>query len=75
MTTHLTDVTNDDNETETLHIPKVEVEDIPMEEVSEEEETTQADAHAPPVEYGRGIRTRKKSIPYEPVMTDKLYRT
>jgi len=34
----LIDATNGDNKTETLHISKVEVEDIPMEGVNKEEE-------------------------------------
>ena len=40
----LTDTTDvyDDTETETIVAPKVEVEDIPMEEVIEEKETTHA---------------------------------
>eukprot|EP00957_Ditylum_brightwellii_P166865 12700798-Ditylum_brightwellii.AAC.1 len=28
-----------------------------------------------PVEYGHGMRTRKKPISYEPVMTGKTYKT
>eukprot|EP00957_Ditylum_brightwellii_P039454 2984784-Ditylum_brightwellii.AAC.1 len=28
-----------------------------------------------PVKYGRGMRTRKKPISYEPVMTGKTYKT
>ena len=68
----LTDATDDDNEREILHILKVEVEDIPMKEVNKE--TAQADAQAPPIEYGCGMRTRKKPISYAPVMTGKSYR-
>ena len=74
--THVLDLTDtpvDDDKSETLHIPKEEVEDIPMEE--DNEDTTQADVESPPAEYGRGMRTRKKPILYELVMTGKLYRT
>ena len=51
----LTDTPDDDDKSATLHIPKEEVEDIPMEE--DNEDTVQADAKSPPVEYGRGTRT------------------
>ena len=63
----LTDATDDnDDNSGTISVPKVEVEDIPMEEVIEEQETAQA-------QYGRGMRIRKKPVSYEPVMTGKTY--
>jgi hypothetical protein len=58
----LTDTSDEDDVTETVHVPEVEVKDIPMEEVIEDEETTHAGTHATPVEYGCGIKIRK--IPY-----------
>ena len=69
----LTDTPDDDNKSKTLHIPKEEVEDVPMEEVNEG--TVHADVESPPAEYGRGMRIRKKPISYELVMTGKSYRT
>ena len=44
-----------------------------MDEVNED--TAHADVESSPVEYGRGMRTRKKPILYESVMTGKSYRT
>ena len=50
----LTDLTDDnDNNLGTILVTKVEVDDIPKEEVIEEKETAQA-------QYGRGMRIRKK---------------
>ena len=64
---NLTDATDDnDDDTGKMSVSKVEVEDIPMEEVIEEEETAQA-------QYGRGMRIRTKPVSYEPVMTGKTY--
>ena len=63
----LTDATDDDdNDTGTISVPKVEEEDIPMEEVIEERETAQA-------QYGPGMRIRTKPVSYETIMTGKLY--
>ena len=63
----LTDATDDDDDdTGTILVPKVEVEDIPMEEVIEEQETEHA-------QYGRGMRIQTKPVSYEPVMTGKTY--
>eukprot|EP00957_Ditylum_brightwellii_P068093 5168473-Ditylum_brightwellii.AAC.1 len=39
------------------------------------EDTAQANMESPPVEYGCGMRTRKKPIPYELVMTGETYKT
>ena len=69
----LIDAADDDDKSETLHIPKEEVEDVPMEE--DNENTAQADVESPLAEHGCGMRTRKKSILYEPVMTGNTYRT
>ena len=69
----LTDAPSNDNENETLHIPKEEVEDVPVEE--DNKNTVQADVESPRAEYGRGMRIRKKPILYEPVMTGKTHRT
>jgi hypothetical protein len=69
----LTDAADDDDESPTLHIPKEEAEDVPMED--DIEDTTQADVESPPAAYGRGTRTRTKPVSYEPVMTGKTYRT
>ena len=45
----LTDATDDDNDnSETILVPKVEVEDIPTEEVNEEDETAKS------AQYGLG---------------------
>ena len=63
----LTDVTDDDDgDSGTILVIKVQVEDIPMEEVIEEQETAQA-------QYGCGMRIQKKPVSYEPVMTGKTY--
>ena len=63
----LTDATDDnDNNAGIILVPKVEVEDIPMEEVIEEKETTQA-------QHGRGTRIQKKPESYVLVMTGKTY--
>ena len=68
-----TAASDDDNKSKTLQIPKEEVEDVPMEE--DNKNTAHADVESPPAEYGRGMRTRKKPISYEPVMTGNTYRT
>eukprot|EP00957_Ditylum_brightwellii_P155595 11844269-Ditylum_brightwellii.AAC.1 len=44
-----------------------------MEEINED--TALADMKSTLVEYGRGMRTRKMPISYEPVMTGKTYKT
>ena len=71
----LTDVTDDDdNDSGTILVPKVEVEDIPTEEVNEEDENAKSAQYGlwhP--QYGRGMRTRTKPVSYEPVMTGKTY--
>ena len=76
----LTDVNdNDDDDSGTILVPKVEVEDIPTEEVNEEDKTAnEEDKTAKSAQYGighpqygRGMRNRKKPVLYEPVMTGK----
>ena len=63
----LTDATDDDDDDSgTILVPKVEVEDIPIEEVIEEQETAQA-------QYGLRMRIRTKPVLYEPVMIGKTY--
>ena len=71
----LTDVTDDDDDDlGTILVPKVEVEDIPTEEVNEEHETAKSAPYSlgHPT-YGRGMRTQTKPVLYEPVMTGKTY--
>ena len=55
----LTDATDDDdNNSGTILVPKVEVEDIPAEEVNEEHETTQTAQYGlGHPQYGREMRT------------------
>eukprot|EP00957_Ditylum_brightwellii_P136586 10415694-Ditylum_brightwellii.AAC.1 len=61
----LTDETDDNDNNKPSHtLPKVEAEDIPMEEINKD--TAPADMESTPVEYGCGMRTRKKPISYEP---------
>jgi hypothetical protein len=69
----LTDAPNNDDKSKTLQIPNEEVKDVPMEE--DNNNTAQADVESLPAEYGCGMRTRKKPISYELVMTGKTYRT
>ena len=71
----LTDVTDDDDDNlGTILVPKVEVEDIPTEEVNEEHETAKTAQYGlGRPQYGRGMRTRTKPVSYEPVMTGKTY--
>jgi hypothetical protein len=70
----LTDATDDNDNNKPSHtLPKVEVEDIPLEETNND--TAPADVESTPVKYGHGMRTRKKPISYEPVMTGKTYKT
>ena len=69
----LTDAADNDNKSPTLHIPKEELEDVPMED--DIEDTAQADVESPPAVYGCGMRIRNKPVSYEPVMTGKTYRT
>ena len=68
----LTDAADNDDKSPTLHIPKEELEDVPMED--DIEDTAQADVESPPAVYGRGMRIRNKPVSYEPVMTGKTYR-
>ena len=67
----LTDLTDDDDDDSgTILVPKVEVEDIPTEEVNEEHETAQTAQYGlVHPQYGRGMRTRTLLVSYEPVMT------
>eukprot|EP00957_Ditylum_brightwellii_P136585 10415693-Ditylum_brightwellii.AAC.1 len=61
----LTDATDDNGNNKPSHtLPKVEVEDIPLEEINKD--MTPADVESTPFEYGCGMRTRKKPISYEP---------
>ena len=55
----LTDVNDDDDDDSgTLLVPKVEVEDIPTEEVNEEHETVKTAQYGlGHPQYGRGMRT------------------
>ena len=54
----LTDATDDDDDNSgTILVPKVEGDDIPMEEVNEEQETAQAQYGLGHPQYGRGMRT------------------
>ena len=73
----LTDVNDDDdNDSGTILVPKVEAEDIPMEEVNEEDETVNEAAKSAQYglghpQYGCGMRTQTKPVSYEPAMTGK----
>ena len=69
----LTDVTDDDDDDSgTILVPKVEVKDIPTEEVNEEHGTAQTAQYGlGHPQYGRGMRTRSTPVSYEPVMTGK----
>ena len=70
----LTDVTDDDDvDSGTILVPKVEVEDIPTVEVNDEQETAQAQFGLGHSQYGREMRIWKKLVSYEPVMTGKTY--
>ena len=58
----LTDATDDDdNDSGTILVPKVEVDDIPIEEVIEEQKTAQAHCGLGHPQYGCEMRIRKKT--------------
>ena len=67
----LTDATDgNDDDSGTILVPKVEGEDIPTEEVNEEDKNAKSAQYGiGHPQYGRGMRTRTKPVLYEPVMT------
>ena len=67
----LTDVNDDDDDNSgTLLVPKVEVEDIPTEEVNEEHKNAKSAQYGlGHPQYGRGMRTQTKPVLYVPVIT------
>ena len=65
---------NDNDDSGTILVPKVEVKDIPTEEVNEEHETVKTAQYGlGHPQYGCGMRTQNKPVSYELVMTGKTY--